>query len=68
MSSVLAAPAAAPAMRGEKLRVMVVDDSAVIRGLISRWVEAESDMTVVASLRTGREAVDHIVEVSPSPF
>ena len=53
-------------MRSEPLRVMVVDDSAVIRGLISRWVEAESDMSVVASLRTGREAVDHVVRANPA--
>lgn len=66
MSSVLAAPADAAATRGEKLGVMVVDDSAVIRGLISRWIEAESDMRVVASLRTGREAVDHLIRVDPA--
>lgn len=66
MSSVLAAPEAVSAMRGEKLCVMVVDDSAVIRGLISRWVAAEPDMNVVASLRTGREAVDHLVRVNPA--
>ena len=31
---------------------MVVDDSVVIRGLISRWISAEPDMVVAASLRT----------------
>ena len=31
---------------------MVVDDSVVIRGLISRWVGSEPDMVVAASLRT----------------
>lgn len=44
---------------------MVVDDSAVIRGLISRWIEAESDLTVVASIRTGRDAVNQVVRVDP---
>jgi two-component system chemotaxis response regulator CheB len=43
--------------RQEPLRVMVVDDSVVIRGLISRWIGAEPDMMVAASLRTGLEAV-----------
>ena len=33
--------------RQDKLRVMVVDDSVVIRGLISRWIDAEPDMEVV---------------------
>ncbi len=44
---------------------MVVDDSVVIRGLISRWVAAEPDMVVAASLRTGLEAVNQIERVNP---
>ena len=44
---------------------MVVDDSAVIRGMISRWIEAESDMTVAASIRTGLDAVNQIERVDP---
>jgi two-component system chemotaxis response regulator CheB len=44
---------------------MVVDDSVVIRGLISRWIEAEPDMTVAASLRTGLDAVNQITRVNP---
>ena len=44
---------------------MVVDDSVVIRGLISRWVEAEPDMVVVASLRTGLDAVNQVERVNP---
>src|SRR6202167_512435 len=42
------------------IRVMVVDDSVVARSLVARWVDGEPDMTVAASLRTGREAVDRI--------
>jgi two-component system, chemotaxis family, protein-glutamate methylesterase/glutaminase len=44
---------------------MVVDDSAVIRGLISRWVNAEPDMEVAASLRTGLDAVNQLDRVKP---
>ncbi len=44
---------------------MVVDDSAVIRGLISRWVATEPDMVVAASLRTGLDAVNQIERVNP---
>lgn len=44
---------------------MVVDDSAVIRGLISRWIEAETDLTVAASVRTGLDAVNQIARVDP---
>jgi two-component system, chemotaxis family, protein-glutamate methylesterase/glutaminase len=59
MSSVLVA--ASPIARSDKpLRVMVVDDSVVVRSLLARWVDGESDMQVVASLRTGREAVTRI--------
>ena len=44
---------------------MVVDDSAVIRGLISRWIEAEPDMVVAASLRTGLDAVNQVERINP---
>jgi two-component system chemotaxis response regulator CheB len=44
---------------------MVVDDSVVIRGLISRWITAETDMVVAASLRTGLDAVNQIERVDP---
>jgi two-component system chemotaxis response regulator CheB len=44
---------------------MVVDDSVVIRGMISRWIEAEADMTVAASLRTGLDAVNNVERCAP---
>ncbi len=44
---------------------MVVDDSVVIRGMISRWVAAEPDMVVAASLRTGLDAVNQIERIDP---
>jgi two-component system, chemotaxis family, protein-glutamate methylesterase/glutaminase len=37
--------------------VMVVDDAVVVRSLLARWIDAEPDLHVVASLPTGREAV-----------
>src|SRR5689334_12481673 len=64
MSVALASSPAASA-RDAKLRVMVVDDSAVIRGLISRWVNAEPDMEVAASLRTGLDAVNQLDRIKP---
>jgi len=51
--------------RYEPLRVMLVDDSVVIRGLIGRWIEAEPDMTVVGSLRTGLDAVNQVERINP---
>jgi two-component system chemotaxis response regulator CheB len=44
---------------------MVVDDSVVIRGLISRWIAAEPDMVVAASLRTGLDAVNQVDRINP---
>ena len=53
------------AIRQEPIRVMVVDDSVVIRGMISRWIDAEPDMKVAASLRTGLDAVNQIERINP---
>jgi two-component system, chemotaxis family, protein-glutamate methylesterase/glutaminase len=47
------------------LRVMVVDDSAVARGFIRRWLEVEQAIEIVASLRTGREAVEYLDRTNP---
>ncbi len=55
-----AVTAAAP-----RLRVMIVDDAIVVRGLFARWIETEADLELVASLRNGREAVDAIERVKP---
>src|SRR5215510_8192401 len=48
-----------------RIRVMLVDDAVVIRGLFARWVESEPDLDVVATLRTGREAVNQLERVDP---
>ena len=42
------------------IRVMVVDDSAVIRGVIRRILETDNDLEIVASLANGRQAVDEL--------
>jgi two-component system, chemotaxis family, protein-glutamate methylesterase/glutaminase len=66
MSVAAAAPAvsAVSAAGQPPLRVMVVDDAVVVRGLVSRWVEEEG-FEVVASLRTGRDAVNQIERANP---
>jgi two-component system, chemotaxis family, protein-glutamate methylesterase/glutaminase len=63
MSSVLAASLAVAADR--PIRVMIVDDSVVARRLLTRWIGAEPDMMVAGCLRTGREAVDQLVDCHP---
>src|SRR6188472_815465 len=65
MSIALTNSSTSTATRQEPLRVMVVDDSVVIRGMIARWIEAEPDMVVAASLRTGLDAVNQIERVNP---
>jgi len=39
---------------------MVVDDAVVARSMLVRWIEAEPDMQVVATLRNGREAIEQV--------
>jgi two-component system, chemotaxis family, protein-glutamate methylesterase/glutaminase len=65
MTAALASASTLSSTRQEPLRVMVVDDSVVIRGLISRWVGSEPDMMVAASLRTGLEAVNQLDRIKP---
>jgi two-component system, chemotaxis family, protein-glutamate methylesterase/glutaminase len=54
-----------PSTAARRIRVMLVDDAVVVRGLFAHWVEAEPDLDVVATLRTGREAVNQIERVDP---
>src|ERR1700745_995747 len=65
MSVALTSAPAPTSTRQEKLRVMVVDDSVVIRGMIAGWIGAEPDMQVTASLRTGLDAVNQLERVDP---
>src|SRR3954470_20199654 len=56
---------APPASAQDPIRVMVVDDAVVVRGLVSRWVDEEPGLKIVASLRSGREAVDQLLRHNP---
>jgi two-component system chemotaxis response regulator CheB len=47
------------------IRVMIVDDAVVVRGLVSRWIGAEPDMLVAGTCANGREAVDSLTRVEP---
>lgn len=48
-----------------RIRVMLVDDSAVIRGLISRTLEKDSSIEIVSSLSNGEMAVNAIGRADP---
>ncbi len=51
----------------DPFRVMVVDDSAVIRGLLTRFLEADPEISVIASVSNGQMALNgldrHDVEI-----
>jgi two-component system chemotaxis response regulator CheB len=49
----------------DPIRVMIVDDAIVVRGLLVRWIEAEAGLQVVASLRSGREAIEQVERTDP---
>jgi len=51
---------AQPPASADPVRVMVVDDSAVIRGLLTRALEGDTDIRVVASVGDGQMAVNSL--------
>ena len=62
------APAPSPGLAtppAKPIRVMIVDDSAVVRGLVSRWIEEEPGLEVVARHANGRLAVDDVARSAP---
>ncbi len=65
MSVAAAAMSPVSAVTQQPIRVMVVDDAVVVRGLVSRWVNAEPDLKIVASLRTGQDALDELERADP---
>jgi len=67
MSEAKAAPGGTDGTVGDPYRVMVVDDSAVIRGLLTRSIEQDPLIKVIASVGNGEQAIKaldrHDVEV-----
>ena len=47
------------------IRVMIVDDSAVVRGLVSRWIDEEPGLEVVSRHANGKLAVDDVARSAP---
>jgi two-component system chemotaxis response regulator CheB len=62
-----AAPLAKPVATEDHgpIRVLVVDDAIIVRGLVSRWLNGEPDIEVVGALRNGQDAVDQIEKIDP---
>src|SRR6185436_4758301 len=65
MSAAATLAPAAPPRAQDPIRVMIVDDAVVVRGLVSRWVDEAPDLKTVASLRTGRDAVEQVSRINP---
>lgn len=53
------------AAQDTRVRVMLVDDSAVIRGLISRTLEKDKDINIVSSVSNGEMAVSAMRKADP---
>jgi len=54
-----------PAASLRPLKIMIVDDSAVVRGLISRWLEQERDMVLAGLAIDGLKAIEKVREIQP---
>lgn len=54
-----------PEPNNNKITVMLVDDSAVVRGGLSRILEADASIEVVASKSNGLQAVESVEKYSP---
>src|SRR5687767_151399 len=65
MSVIASITPVASAATQDVIRVMVVDDAIVVRALVSRWIDEAPGLSVVATLRNGREALDQLDAVKP---
>jgi len=50
-------------MSDPRIKVMIVDDSAVIRGMVKRMVEGEKDIEIVSSASNGEQAINKLKQV-----
>ena len=57
-------PAMNPNMQ-QRIKVMIIDDSAIIRGLVSRWISAEPDFDLVGTGVNGNDGVKKVVSLNP---
>ncbi len=62
MAEIAAARHTESASSDNPLRVMIVDDSAVIRGIFRRTLEADDEIEVVSSVSNGQQAIDALAK------
>ncbi|WP_046868868.1 protein-glutamate methylesterase/protein-glutamine glutaminase [Microvirga massiliensis] len=58
-------PVDPPRSAGPAIRIMIVDDSAIIRGLIARWLTEAGGFEIVGTAANGRLAVEAVRRVKP---
>ena len=46
-------------------RVLVIDDSAVARGLMTRWIEEDPDLSLIGSAVDGQQGLERAKELQP---
>lgn len=59
----MTASAGAPRPAGRPTRVLVVDDSVVVRGLLSQWIESDPDLELVGSAADGAQAIRKLADL-----
>lgn len=47
------------------IRVMLVEDSAVVRGMVRKWLEGVPDVQIVGSADNGQKAIDLVEAIRP---
>lgn len=52
-------------MLGKKIRVLIVDDSALFRGVVSKGISADPEITVIGTAVDPFDARDKIIELDP---
>jgi two-component system chemotaxis response regulator CheB len=65
MSAAAPAPTPVDSPAEAPIRVMIVDDSAVVRGLVTRWLDEEPGIEVVARHANGKLAVADVARSAP---
>jgi len=55
----------APQTKTQPVRVMIVDDSIVVRGMIMRTLATEDDIQIISTAVNGQQALDKVTDVKP---
>lgn len=65
MTSTALAEPASGISQSQAIKVAIVDDSAVVRGLVARWIDEDPELEVCGRFANGKLAVEGVARVSP---